>query len=150
MKLHTKKIETKYYNDLVEGNKNFEIRKDDSDYNVGDLIQFIVTHSGPNAGILDIDGKWFYTARHGVNTLFVKEIESGYYLPVDDNLWKITYILRNVPEYGLEKDYCILALKRVVVKEYIEKPNLYGPVLSLGANNISTAHSSCCGHYEIK
>ncbi len=128
MKLHIKKIEAKYYSELILGNKNFELRKDDSDYEVGDLIQFIVPHTGSNAGILDVDNKWFYLAQEGNCTLSVKEIEPGYYLPIDNNLWKITYILRNVPEHGLEKDYCILALKRVVVEEYVEKTNLFPTV----------------------
>ena len=38
MKLHIKKIEAKYYSELILGNKNFELRKDDSNYEVGDLI----------------------------------------------------------------------------------------------------------------
>ena len=110
MKLHTKKIEAKYYSELILGNKNFELRKDDSNYEVEDLIQFIVPHTGLNAGILDVDNKWLYLAQEGNCTLMVKEIEPGYYLPVNNNLWQITYILRNVPEYGLEKKVIVSLL----------------------------------------
>ena len=34
-----------------------------------------------------------------------------------DVLYKITYVLKDVPEYGLDKDYCILAIKKLEIKE---------------------------------
>lgn len=37
-KLHELKIDTKYYNDVLSGKKNFEVRKNDRDYAVGDLL----------------------------------------------------------------------------------------------------------------
>lgn len=33
----------------------------------------------------------------------------------DDDLYQITYILKDVP--GLDKDYCILGIKKLVIKE---------------------------------
>ena len=36
--------------------------------------------------------------------------------PVRD-LYVITYILKDVPEYGLDKDYCILGIKKAVITE---------------------------------
>lgn len=40
MKLHELKIKKKYLLDVLGGFKTFEIRKDDRDYRVGDLIAF--------------------------------------------------------------------------------------------------------------
>lgn len=88
MKLHTLKILPKYYVALVNGEKTFELRKNDRDYKVGDLITFTNT-----------DGTPFITP-HKERIVF-----------------RITYILENVSEYGLDDEYCILALKRLVIKE---------------------------------
>ena len=41
MKLHEIKIKDKYYEDIVYGKKKAELRKNDRDYKVGDLIHFI-------------------------------------------------------------------------------------------------------------
>lgn len=84
MKLHTLKILPKYYVALVNGEKTFELRKNDRDYQVGDLITFTNTDGTPDK----------------------KRI-----------VFRITYILENVSEYGLDDEYCILALKRLVIKE---------------------------------
>lgn len=39
MKLHELKIKPVYYNAVVKGEKRFEIRKDDRNFKVGDLIR---------------------------------------------------------------------------------------------------------------
>lgn len=31
----------------------------------------------------------------------------------ENNVFKITYVLKDVTEYGLDKDYCILSIKRL-------------------------------------
>ena len=37
---------------------------------------------------------------------------------IDENtLYRITYVLKNVEKYGLDKDYCILAIKKLEIKE---------------------------------
>ena len=41
MKLHELKILHPYLVDITIGNKTFELRKNDRDYQVGDLIRFI-------------------------------------------------------------------------------------------------------------
>lgn len=82
MKLHILKIKEEYYSDVIAGEKTFELRKNDRDYQVGDLIHFV-----------DVNGYDF-----------------GYY---KDNVFKIEYILKDVPEYGLDKSYCILGIKRL-------------------------------------
>lgn len=83
MKLHILKIEYEYYKEVQLHRKTFELRKNDRDYQVGDLIHFVNTNG--------------------------KEFESG-----DHSVFRIVYILEDVPEYGLDKDYCILAIKHIM------------------------------------
>lgn len=79
MKLHVLKIKDEYIREIYRGSKTFELRKDDRDYEIGDLIHFV-----------NIDGEESILHR--------------------DNQFKITYILRNVPEYGLQDGYAILSI----------------------------------------
>ena len=95
MELHEIKIKHKYLVQVDCGNKTFELRKNDRDYQVGDLIHFI--------DIKDED-KEFNT--WGVEPAIDK-----------DALYKITYVLKDVPEYGLDKDYCILGIKKLKIEE---------------------------------
>lgn len=74
---HVKKIQSKYFWDILNNNKRFEIRKNDCNYQVGDIVKF-VEYNGD------------------------KQVETNSYIVV-----KITYILKDIPEYGLDKDYCI-------------------------------------------
>lgn len=41
MKLHILKIKEEYYRDAIADEKTFELRKNDRDYKVGDLIHFV-------------------------------------------------------------------------------------------------------------
>lgn len=82
---HVLKIQCKYLMEILYEGKSFEIRKDDRGYKVGDIIHFV-----------DPNGNEFSYAT------FLKKLK-----------FRITYILRNVPEYGLDKDYCILAIERM-------------------------------------
>lgn len=89
MKLHEIKIKEDYFNAILRGEKTFELRKNDRDYKVGDLIHFIDIKQS-NSDNCDCD-------------IYINE----------DDLYKITYILKNVEEYGLDKDYCILGIKKL-------------------------------------
>ena len=94
MKLHELKILHEYLIDVSIGKKTFELRKNDRDYQVGDLIRFI--------DIREDDS----TAKN--------KIEPN----IDENtLYRITYVLKDVEKYGLNKDYCILAIKKLDIKE---------------------------------
>ena len=84
MKLHELKIKDEYFKEVLRENKTFELRKNDRDYQVGDLIHFV-----------DIDGNPSYNEKL---------------------VFQITYILKDVPEYGLDKDYCILAIKKLEIR----------------------------------
>lgn len=78
--LHTLKIKHQYLSDISLGLKTFELRKNDRDYQVGDVIQF-----------LDID--------HDLSPY--------------KTLYGIVYILKDVPYYGLDPDYCILGIRKL-------------------------------------
>ena len=85
MAAHNLKLKTEYVTEVMYGEKTFELRKNDRDFKVGDLIHFT-----------DTEGK----------ELICNE----------DNIFKITYILKDVPEYGLDKDYCIFGIKKLYFK----------------------------------
>ena len=80
MQIHELKISPKYFDDVKSGNKRFEIRKDDRDYKVGDLITLKEYENGQ------------YTGR---------EIKN---IPIRYILRNVTF------EYGLMDGYCILGL----------------------------------------
>lgn len=91
MKLHELKIKHEYLIEVDRGRKTFELRKNDRDYQVGDLIRFIDIESNS-------DG-------------------CDYASYIDEyTLYKITYILKDVPQYGLDKDYCILEIKKLEIR----------------------------------
>lgn len=78
MHTHELKILPEYFEAVKKGIKNFELRKDDRDYQVGDMIT-----------LKEYTKDGVYTGR-GIANL------------------KIEYILRDCPDYGLKKGYCIL------------------------------------------
>ena len=70
-----KKILPEYFDAVQEYRKNFELRKDEDNIQVGDEL-ILEEWNGEYTGN--------YTWR------------------------KVTYVLRNVPEYGLKDGYCII------------------------------------------
>lgn len=90
MKLHELKIKDEYFREVLRENKTFELRKNDRDYQVGDLIHFV-----------DIDG-----SNHIIGNPF-------YNIKL---VFQITYILKDVTQYGLDKDYCILGIKKLEIR----------------------------------
>lgn len=77
MKHHNLKIEPKYFGKVCAGTKNFELRKNDRDYQVGDKVRFY-----------EFSNEWGYS---GAISRTVT----------------ICYVLKDVPEYGLAEGYCI-------------------------------------------
>ena len=75
---HELKISPDYFWDVYYGRKNFELRKDDRGYQVGDQLLLREWVGGE------------YTGREVMPNK------------------PISYILRNCPEYGLMDGYCIL------------------------------------------
>ena len=106
MKLHELKIKEEYLEDIKSGKKTFELRKNDRDYQVGDLIHFIkVSNQELWSGAVPL-------IDYETNKIATKAVY------IDDNaLYQITYILKDVPQYGLDKDYCILGIKKLNISE---------------------------------
>ena len=99
MKIHTLKIEDKYYNEIIGNNKRCEIRKNDKNYQVGDYIHFV-----------DILGHEFKA-----------DVKQGVYSNnLDDKLFIITHVLKY--EEGMNDDYVALSIEPVYIiskTEYI-------------------------------
>lgn len=79
---HELKILPCYFQDVWDGKKTFELRRDDRDFQVGDLL---------------ILREWDNMTQMYTGSALVVEV---------------TYILRNAPQYGLENGYCIMSIKR--------------------------------------
>lgn len=86
MKLHTLKIQPRFYSAVMKGDKTFELRKNDRDFLAFDLIHFV-----------NVNGEDFINE--------------------PNNVYQITYVLQDVPEYGLKEDYCILGIKKLTEGE---------------------------------
>lgn len=78
---HVKKIQSKFFWDILINNKRFEIRKNDCNYQVGDRVK-LIEYNGEN------------------------QVGTSNYIIV-----KVTYILKDIPQYGLDKDYCIFGFR---------------------------------------
>lgn len=83
MKLHELKIKERYYFDILNGKKTFELRNNDRDFHEGDLVHFKV-----------------------VDALQQSVIDAK-------RVFRITYVLKDVPEYGLADGYCIFGIKEL-------------------------------------
>ena len=103
MQLHILKIKDEYFKEILRGNKTFELRKNDRDYQVGDLIHFVEVYD--KVICLGYERMEIATKQE------VREFEEN-----PKNLFEIIYILKDVPQYGLDKDYCILAIKKLEVR----------------------------------
>lgn len=79
MMVHYLKIKPEYYRDVQSGLKTFELRKNDRDFQVGDILMLI-----------KLDDK-------GNETDQVTRV-------------KVTYILKDCPQYGLKDGYAILGI----------------------------------------
>lgn len=85
---HELKILPEYFQAVWDGNKNFELRKNDRDYKVGDYLVLREFKEGRYTGS------------------FIKVV--------------VTFILQDCPEYGLDKDYCILSFRRLKMLDNIQ------------------------------
>lgn len=98
MKLHEIKIKAEYYERVTSPHKHsrktFEIRKNDRDYQEGDLVKFIVINDGTKD-------------ERAINIYNSNPI-----------LFKITYVLKDIPAYGLQEGYCIFSITPVKIQDY--------------------------------
>lgn len=84
---HKIKIKKMYYDAVLSGEKTFEIRKNDRDYKVGDIIHFV-----PIADNGDM------------------------IIPHNPKEYKITYVFHG-GEYGLENRYCVFGIAPAIEKK---------------------------------
>ena len=90
MRTHELKLSTKYFKDVENGLKTFELRKNDRNFKVDDTLILKEYYQG------DTDYKdGIYTPPHYTNNQIVK---------------KVVYILQG-GQYGLEKGYVILGIQ---------------------------------------
>lgn len=89
-KIHLLKIRPEYFQAIWDEKKPFEIRKDDREYQVGDVLNLREWN----------DETGMYTSRG----LCVR----------------VTYILRDCPEYGLMDGFCIMGIRFLSVEELLE------------------------------
>jgi len=85
MKTHELKLIQPYFNEVRNGTKTFEIRKNDRDFQVGDIVI-----------LKEYNADWTIGEKTG------NEIEV-----------RITYILKSF--VGLDDDYCIFSFKRLAI-----------------------------------
>lgn len=97
-----KKLLPEYYAQVVKRRKTFEIRKDEDDVQVGDILT-----------LREWDGKQ-YTG-HKITR-------------------EVTYVLRNVPEYGLMDGYCIMAIQPIGWNEEYYAPAVQMNCVQSGNN----------------
>lgn len=79
MTVHYLKIKPEYYKDVLYGLKTFELRKNDRNFQVGDILMLI-----------KLDDKGNETEQ------VIRK--------------KVTYILKDCPQYGLKEGYAILGI----------------------------------------
>lgn len=96
MELYKLEITTEEYNDISSGLKDWVICKKDKNYSIDDLITFLAIYESQT----QVGFAKYKTHTYTNNT---------------DEVFKITYIQENCS--GLNKDYCILGIKKLVIKE---------------------------------
>lgn len=96
MKLYKLEITTEEYNDISSGLKDWVLCKKDKNYSTDNLVTFLTT----------------YESRTQVGW---DKYETHTYTNNTDEVFKITYVQENCN--GLDKNYCILGIKKLVVKE---------------------------------
>ncbi len=81
---HRLKTLQPYFADVKNGTKTFELRKNDRNYNIGDTL------------VLEelIDNGNIFAERYSGQVIRKR----------------VSYILKNCPEFGLQEDYCILGI----------------------------------------
>lgn len=119
MKFHELKIKQEYWDAIRSGIKPFEIRKNDRDFQVGDIVNFkVVRNIDPSYGDRylprELKEEGFTIVESGLDPLNIYKDYVA--IKSDTDVYQITYVLKDVPQYGLHKDYCIFGLKKLEAK----------------------------------
>lgn len=81
--IHNVKIKKRYADAVVSGDKTFEVRENDRDYHVGDIVQFSALSNLDNVAISH---------------------------PINDKRYEITYLLTG---WGIENGWCVFSIREV-------------------------------------
>ena len=92
--LHTLKVKKEYADEIIWGNKTFELRKNDRNYRQGDIVEFVVIDT-------DEEGRIVAPLDH----------------PILRKHYEITYVLDRAPQYGLEPRFCIFGIRDLTVPD---------------------------------
>lgn len=84
MKTHTLKIYPRFFDDLIEGRKTWELRKDDRGYQVGHFLHFREFNTNQQEGQQ-------FTGRQA--------------------RFEITYLVANLQSFGLADDHVIMSVR---------------------------------------
>jgi len=103
MKIHNKKLIQPYFDDVWNGNKTFEIRKNDCDYQIGD---FLILHELTNETI-QIEGKKLYRIKALIDFGDVKAGDLGGFIEKESNLSHLgsAWIYDDAKVYGNAEVY---------------------------------------------
>ena len=80
-RIHPLKILRVYFEEILKGTKQFELRKNDRDFHVGDLLMLMEIPTLSSV----------FTGRRAI--------------------CEVTYVLKDCPEYGLMPGYTVLGIK---------------------------------------
>lgn len=93
MKIHELKLWPEYFNAVLKGDKTFEMRKNDRDFKLGDIL--VLKYFDPDYDSKIIKGGTFYN------------------IPNDPEITcRVKYIMYG-PSYGLEDGYCCMGIKLI-------------------------------------
>jgi len=99
MKTHTLKIKQEYFERIISGQKTFEIRKNDRDYQVGDAVVFT-----PEGSRHDFSKGFDIDAECLIEIERIKIMEK--------HVFEIVYIFHG-GEYGLDNGYCVFGIRNI-------------------------------------
>jgi hypothetical protein len=107
MKIHELKCVEPYFTDIITGMKSFEVRKNDRDFQVGDILHLRSCHKNI---IHNFDAH--YVVANSEITYTEPGLDKSGYPLVIECLLKITYILKDYSE-ALKPGYVILGIEKI-------------------------------------
>lgn len=100
MKMLHKKLTQPYFDEVKNGKKTFELRKNDCNYQVGDIL--VLQEYAKEMHVIQSSKGYF---KEPVTRI----VHNGMSLTGNEITTRITYMLEDYP--GLEEGYCILGIE---------------------------------------